>query len=131
MKKILLLTVSILMVTVVFGRTTNPIPSYNVFVTGQALFVDNGSGAGTVGDQKLSAEKRDMNVENGAGGTNSPSDLSSIIVIIYRLDRSIVLGPYLVPAGQNLSVPIDDSPWAVSVVAGSGDYVSVWTDNGN
>jgi len=40
MKKILLLTISILMVTAVFAKVkaSNPIPSYNVLVTNESTF---------------------------------------------------------------------------------------------
>jgi hypothetical protein len=131
MKKILLVAVLMLMVSVVFAQSTNPIPSYNVYVTGQSLFVDNGASLSTTNNQILSAEKRDMNVENSGGGSNKPGDGSIIVVVIYRLDRSIVLGPYFVPSGQNINVPIDNSPWGVAVVANSGDFVSVWTNSGN
>ena len=131
MKKILLVAVLMLMVSVVFAQGAYPIPAYNVYVTGQFLFTDNGAILSTTNNQPLSAEKRDMNVENSGGGTNKPSDGSGIVVVIYRLDRSIVLGPYFVPSGQNINVPIDSSPWGVTVSAKTGDFVSVWTDSGN
>ena len=71
MKKIFLLAVSILMVTLTFGQTVDPIPSYNVLVTGKANFTDN-STISTTGTQPLNYEKRDVNVSNDGGGSNLP-----------------------------------------------------------
>lgn len=120
------------MVTVVFGQSTNPIPSYNVLITGKAIFVDQSSAEVVNNNQILSAEKRDMNVDNNGGGSNSPDPNQgpSIVVYIFTLDHSIVLGPYIVPSGQNISVPIDDSAWGVAIGTDSQVNVSVWTDDG-
>ena len=70
MKKIFLLAVSILMVTLTFGQTVDPIPSYNVLVTGKANFTDN-STISTTGTQPLNYEKRDVNVSSDGGGANT------------------------------------------------------------
>ena len=131
MKKIILLTVSILMVTVVFGQTPNgssqmPIPSYNVPVTGRALFVGNTTNINN--NQALIAEKRDMNVSNEGGG-NGPVG-GTMTVYITRVDQSIVLGPYSIGAGQTISVPIENSPWDVIMVTSQTTLVNVWIDNG-
>jgi hypothetical protein len=130
MKKILLFTFYVLMATIVFGQSNDPIPSYNVLVQGNVSFIE--SGVSITNNLNYSADKRDMNVSNdGTGTVPAPGSGGSIIVVIYRLDHSISLGPYVVPSQQNLSVPIDNNPWGVTVVAVSPTYVSVWTDNGN
>jgi hypothetical protein len=131
MKKLFLLTVSILMVTVVFGQSiskpTDPIPSYNVLVIGQLGFGENVLAIN--GNQSLNAEKRDMNVSNDNGGSNAPvGEGLPIGVLIYRLDHSIILGPFSVPSGETLSVPIDDGLWGVTIGTDTPTYVSVWTD---
>ncbi len=133
MKKIFLLAVSILMVTLTFGQTVDPIPSYNVLVTGKANFTDN-STISTTGTQPLNYEKRDVNVSSDGGGSNTPSGGGSgspIVVYVYTLDRTVVLGPFFVPSGQTLTVPIDQNAWGVLVGDDSPTYVSVWEDDGN
>lgn len=126
MKKILLLTVSILMVSVTFGQF--PIPSFNVPVTGKAYFVTantiniNGTG------QSLIAEKRDVNVTNDGGG-NGPTG-GSLIFFVTCATQPIVLGPYSVGAGQTVSVPIDQNQWNVSMFTSQTTMVDVWIDNG-
>jgi hypothetical protein len=130
MKKIFLILFSLLMVTVVFGQSVNPIPSYNVFVTGNAVFVSQNIAVAGTNNQILSADKRDMDVEND-GGAKPTDPRSPIVVYIFTLDHSVVFGPYIVPSGQTLSVPIDDSAWGVSISTDSPTFVSVWTDDGS
>jgi len=116
------------MVSVTFAQM--PVPSYDVPVTGKALFVDKGNPVNLNGGQQLIAEKRDMNVSNDGGG-NGPVG-GSMIVYIARVDGSIVLGPYYVAPGQTITVPIDYNLWGVAVATSQTTPVSVWTDdNGN
>jgi hypothetical protein len=136
MKKILLLTISILIVTAAFARRGNPIPSYNVPVSNNAYFQESISISlnGGVPD-----EKRDMNVSNdgSAGNGNSPvtgenglpAAGDEIIVKIFSATENIILGPYVIPAGKTLNVQIDGSNWGVIVSTKSPTYVSVWTND--
>lgn len=128
MKKIILLTISILMVTVTFARQGNPIPSYRVPISNKAYFVETIS---VSANQDLSKEKRDMNVSNdgSAGNGNTPGRASDIIVQIFNLKGDVVLGPFVISSGQTLTVPIDGSGWGVSAEAYSPTYVSVWTSD--
>jgi hypothetical protein len=71
-----------------------------------------------------------MDVEND-GGAKPTDPRSPIVVYIFTLDHSVVFGPYIVPSGQTLSVPIDDSAWGVSISTDSPTFVSVWTDDGS
>ena len=129
MKKIFLLTISILMVTAVFAKAkgANPIPSYNVPVENKAYFQEDNS---ILGNYDPSKEKRDINVSNdGPGGNrNVPVESSAVTVYIYRLDQSIVLGPFIVPAGETLTIPIDVYQWGVSTQTNNPTTVSVWTN---
>jgi len=130
MKKIFLLTISILMVTAVFAKAqgANPIPSYNVPVENKAYFQENNS---ILGNYDLSKEKRDINVSNdgSAGNGNGPvGGGSSIAVYIYRLDQSVKLGPFIVPAGETLTIPIDVYQWGVYTQTNNPTNVSVWTN---
>lgn len=125
MKKIFLLTISILMVTAVFAKVkaANPIPSYNVTVTNNAYFQESASAAGKDDPNK---ERRDINVSNDGAGTNRPESSSALTVYIYRLDQSIVLGPFIVPAGEILTVPIDGYQWGVFTQTDNPTNISVW-----
>ena len=127
MKKILLLTVSILMVSVTFGQF--PIPSFNVPVTGKALFVSTGTININGTSQSLIAEKRDVNVTNEGGG-NGPIG-GYLMFFVTCATQPIVLGPYTVAAGQTISVPIDDGQWGVAIGTSQTTPVSVWIDYGN
>jgi hypothetical protein len=124
MKKIFLLTISILMVTAVFAKVkaANPIPSYNVTVTDRAYFQENTS---TAGKDDPNKERRDINVSNDGSGTNRPESCT-LSVYIYRLDQSIVLGPFIVPVGEILTVPIDGYQWGVFTQTNTPTNVSVW-----
>jgi uncharacterized protein YdeI (BOF family) len=126
MKKILLLTIMLFMVTVTFAKQGNPIPSYNVSLSGKAIFQEDNSGSIALNNHP-SYEKRDMNVTDG-GNSNGPVGGSPVVVYFYRLDRTIVLGPYYLTAGQTMTVPIDNNPWGVSTISDSQTIVSVWAD---
>ena len=127
MKKILLLTISILMVTAVFARVKagNPIPSYNVPVMNKAYFQEDNA---SIMNNIPTDEKRDMNISNDTPG-NKPGGygFGTLQVIIYRLDQSIVLGPFFIPLGQTLTVPIDGDRWGVAAQAQDPTLMSVWT----
>ncbi|HZX62468.1 MAG TPA: hypothetical protein VFE66_04575 [Bacteroidales bacterium] len=131
MKKILLLTISILMVTALFAKVkaSNPIPSYNVLVTNESTFQETIS---VLSSYAPSDEKRQMNVTNegSAGNGNGPvGGGSSIAVYIYRLDQSVKLGPFVIPAGETLTVPIDGYNWGVFTQTNNPTYISVWTND--
>lgn len=127
MKKIFLLTISILMVTSVFAKVkaANPIPSFNVPVIDKAYFQEDKSASGGYG---LSMEKRDINVSNdgSAGNGNGPVS-TALSVYIYCLEESIVLGPFIVPPGETLTVPIDGNSWGVFAQTNNPTIISVWT----
>jgi hypothetical protein len=131
MKKIIILTISILMVSTVFARRVkadNPIPSFNVPVTNTATFQEQNTG---VGNYVPTDEKRDMNIENGGGGNRPVPGNGTITVFVYRIDHSVILGPFIVSRGQTISVTIDDHKWGVYAVAESPAIMSVWTNSPN
>ena len=128
MKKIFLLTISILMVTAVFAKAqgANPIPSYNVPVENKAYFQENKL---IPSNYDPSKERRDMNVSNGGpGGNKNVPESSAVTVYIYRVDQSIVLGPFIVPAGETLTIQIDVYQWGVYTQTNNPTNVSVWTN---
>ena len=128
MKKIFLLTISILMVTAVFAqvKAANPITSYNVPVANKAYFQENNS---ILGNYNPNKEKRDMNVSNdGSGGNKNVPESSAVTVYIYRLDQSVKLGPFIIPAGETLTIPIDVNQWGVYTQTNNPTNVSVWTN---
>ena len=101
---------------------TYPIPSYNVNVNGTANFIPFGSNLSTLGNTK---EKRSQNVAvRGSYG-------SYATVWVYSLDGLDVLGPYVVYAGETLSVPIDDRDWGVLVQTSYEIQVDVYVTGGS
>jgi len=71
-----------------------------------------------------------MNVNNGGGNTYAPV-ASVITVYMYRLDLKKIEGPFLVPYGETISVPIDNQEWGVFVDAHAPTIVSVWINDNN
>jgi len=127
MKKILFLTISLLMITAVFAkvRAANPIPSFSVLLTDQATFQEDPS---IPISSNLILEKRDMNVSNDGSPLSDGPGTPTITVYIYRLDRSVILGPYTISVGARISVPIDGNRWGVYAQTNSPTMISVWTD---
>ena len=134
MKKILLLTISILMVTLTFAKAGNPIPSYNVPISNKDYFVENNS---MLTGYAPCDEKRDMNVSNDSPGSSPilaggfSSSKGDIAVYVYRLDLSIFLGPFIIGPGETLKVGIDGSLWGVSTQTSAPAFVSVWITGGH
>jgi hypothetical protein len=52
-----------------------------------------------------------------------------MVVYIYRLDNSIILGPFAISETQAITVPIDENSWGVYAEATSLTLISVWTDS--
>ncbi len=134
MKKIILLTISILIVTITFAKAGNPIPSYNAPISNRDYFVEAQSIPTGVDPSK---EKRDMNVSNDTPGSKSfiqggfSSIQDNIAVYVYRLDNTIVLGPYMIAPGETVTVGIDGNLWGVYTQTSGLAFVSVWTDGGH
>jgi hypothetical protein len=127
MKKILFLTISILIVTVVFAKASNPIPSYNILVTDKAYFQEDNASLNTNG---LIYAKRQVTVSNdGTPATDGPTGGSSLVVYIYRLDNSIVLGPFVISERQTITATIDENLWGVYAEAYSPTLISVWMND--
>jgi hypothetical protein len=126
MKKIILLSISIMMMSAVLAKGQNPIPSYNVPVSKTASFAEDTS---TPGGNIQKDEKRDVNVTNGASGNRPIQGAPVLVVYIYRLDHSIVLGPFAVPYGETITVTIDDFRWGVYAETTAPTYMSVWTND--
>lgn len=124
--KVMFLVISVLLVTAVSAKAGNPIPSYNFQLTKNANFQETNFGTG---NSDLSKDRRDMNVSNDGPGSYKPGGNGSgwITVMIYRLDYSVMMGPYFVRQGQTLTVPIDGHPWGVYAHASHKSTISVWT----
>jgi hypothetical protein len=131
MKKIIILSISILLVSTVFARRVkadNPIPSFNVPVTNTASFQEQVTGPS---NYVPTDEKRDMNVENGAGGNRPVQGNGAITVYVYRVDHSVILGPFIVSPGQTIRVTIDGYRWGVYAQTENPTIMSVWTNSEN
>jgi len=102
-----------------FGQ--NPIPSNNVLVQGQAVFVEGIDISGPTD------EKRKICISSTCGNTES-SETCDATVYVATTDQQTVLGPYSLPGGETLSVEIDDNQWGVLVVADMPVVISVWIE---
>ena len=125
MKKIILFSIAIVMMSAIIAKGQIAIPSYNVPISKSASFAE--MTAASLNDQ--TKEKRDMNVSNGPSGNRPIQTSPTVIVYVYRLDHSQIQGPFAIPYGQTISVPIDDQSWGVSAETDAPTYLSVWINN--
>jgi hypothetical protein len=128
LKKIILLAISIFMVSAVFAKPVNPIPSFKFLLKNKDYFQETNL---AINNFVLRPEKRDMNISNDTPG-NKPNGLGGsdgITVYVYRLDQSIILGPFIVHSGETLSVPIDGHLWGVFADSHHQTVISVWINN--
>jgi hypothetical protein len=128
MKKIFMITITLLMATVMIAKAGNPIPTFNFVITDKSTFQESPQTLNNGGNIDP-YRKRDMTVQNGnAPIPKAPVGPGSLLVTayVYRLDQSIVLGPFTIPYGQQITVTIDGYPWGVSIVPNSAAIISVW-----
>ncbi len=126
MKKVLLISLFIWFSGLSQLFATNPIPSYNVLVTGRANFQEK---IKPISGNSLTDEKRQMNIQTSTSSPTAGFSRSIIVVKVYRLDGSALKGPYYLICGQSLSVAIDDKTWGVDVVSEETSRESVWTSS--
>ena len=129
MKKLFLISVLVCLAGLNQLFAANPIPSYNVLVSGKANFQE------TVKSKSAgpSKEKRQMNIETSTSTATPPPSTGMgravVVAMLYQLDGTATMGPFYIPIGQSLSVGIDGSPWGVNIGSADGVLVSVWTTN--
>ena len=126
MKKLLLIFVLVCFAGLNQLFAANPIPSYNVLVTGRASFLE--STIPFLGNVPSDA-RRQMNVQTSTASPSARVSSSIVVVKIYRLDGLITKGPYYLICGQSLSVGIDDYKWGVEVKTEVPARVSVWASS--
>ena len=124
MKKLIIVSIMLLMAAAATTKASNPIPSYNVPIYGPTLFEETGISPFS---SFLTDKKRDMNIQN-SGGSYSPGG-SFVVAYLYRLDFNKTQGPFIIQSGQTLSVPIDKKPWGVLLNPSPSTTVSVWISN--
>jgi len=130
MKKLLLITLVLLIAGSLQLFPANPIPSYDLKMTFRANFQENNFG-------QTGKEKRQMNIETSTSShtpTNKPIHGDDAIVYLYKVHGNKVLGPYEVAYGEVLTVPIDNSEWGVVIELtdpGTTALASVWTGSNN
>lgn len=104
--------------------STNPIPSYDVPVTGEAAFTEPNIKADPTPAPVY--EKRDLNVESTSPSTLSPFSMEPATVWFVRLDGHRMKGPYQLYPGNILTVKIDMKPWGVYVQSPETGIFSVY-----
>ena len=125
MKKIILFSIAIVMMSAIIAKGQFAIPSYNVPISNSASFSEMTASA----LDNQTKEKRDVNVSNGPSGNRPIQASPTVVVYVYRLDHSQIQGPFAIPYGQTITVPIDDQSWGVSAETDALTYLSVWTNN--
>jgi hypothetical protein len=102
-----------------------PIPSYDVLVTQQAYFEEQGN---DVLINPIPQSKREVNIHVQCPTTSSDSLCAEVWV--FSLDEKNILGPYYEDNNDVLSVPIDDRLWGVYIEVTHELNVSVWIGAG-
>jgi hypothetical protein len=102
-----------------------PIPSYNVPVNPTAAFIDQTITPALTKDAPM--EKRRVGVQ--ASHTSPDSTSNRVTVYVFRVDKSIILGPYYLNGDYPLYVDIDGQEWGVLVQAEHKVDVSVWIES--
>ena len=130
MKKLLLITLVLLIAGPLQLFPANPIPSYDLKMTYRANFQEKHFGQ--TGNQN-GKEKRQMNIETSTSTATPPPSTGMgravVVAMLYKLDGSASMGPYYIGVGQSLSIGIDGSAWGVNIAAPDAALVSVWTTN--
>ena len=121
MKK-LILSFTCLLGIIISSYAQYPIPSYNVPVYPAAAFVDQTITPAVTKDAPM--QKRRVVIQVSSSSPESTSN--RVTVYVFRIDKSIILGPYYLNGDSPLYVDIDDQEWGVLVQAEYKVDVSVW-----
>ena len=102
-----------------------PIPSYNIPVFPRANFTEESITPAMF--KKMAPMEK---VRFGIQATQSqPDSIPNITTVyVYRLDKSIILGPFYITGSNTLYVDIDSQQWGVLVSSLYPEDVSVWTE---
>ncbi len=123
MKKILLITVFAVLLLAPFTsiKAQIEIPAYNVTLIGSTISFEEDHPPLPF----LAAEERNVIV---IANDDNPST-AWINIIVYKLDASVVYGPYTVYEGSGFDMDIDENEWGVDITSYStGAKVSVWIE---
>jgi hypothetical protein len=121
MKKIILISVMLMFVSMNYLVASKPIPAYNVKIASIANFMERGGGSSGF---TFTDGKRQMNVESSTTHTGPLSGYT--YVYIYKLDYSVILGPYRLYPDDVLSVDIDEDKWGAIVQTNQDLSISIW-----
>jgi hypothetical protein len=127
MKKVLFISVLVCFTAINQLFAANPIPSYNVLVTGRAVFQESSK---PIVRNSATDARRQMNIQTSTSSPTNGFSHAIVVVTIYRLDGAITKGPYYLICGQSVSAAIDDTTWGVSVLSEEPSRVSVWASLG-
>jgi len=117
-----ILIIAMLLSTGLSGQNipTYPIPSYNVPIVNYGNFVP-----ALVLARNPTKAKKEVNVTiHGSMGAYAS-------VEVYSLDGFDVLGPYIVYAGDTLTVEIDEREWGVMIWSSFNIEADVWFSGGD
>ena len=123
MKKLLVITVLAILIFAPFStlKAQYEIASYDVELSGSTISFEEDQPPAPY----MAAEERKLNVD-----TNDDSlSISWITIIVYKLDATVVYGPYTVYEDVIFEMDIDEDEWAVDVTSySSGTKASVWIE---
>ena len=126
MKKLLLILALICVAGLNQLFAANPIPCYNVVVSGKATFQESNRPITSI---VPTDERRQMNIETSTSSSPTAGITRTFVVAkLYQIAGHGTMGPYFIPCGQTLSVAIDDQAWAVDLFTEDYSIVSVYTN---
>jgi len=124
MKKLVLIAIVALVAAIPFKKANAQftIPAYNVQVTANTTFEDNGFSA-----QNQDREERILTVD--VEDQHRGSDNAWVSIVLYKLNGNLSVGPFMVKEGKTFQMPLDADNWGVKILSASEDAsVSVWED---
>ncbi len=124
MKKLILIAIVALIAAVPFQKANAQftIPAYNVQVTANTTFEDNGFNA-----QNQDREERYLSVD--VEDQHRGSDEAWVTIVLYKLNGNLSIGPFKVKEGKTFQMALNADNWGVKVLSASEDAsMSVWED---
>jgi hypothetical protein len=126
MKKIILISVMLMFVSLNYLVASKPIPAYNVKINSTTNFIERGGGNSGF---TFTEGRRQVNVESSTTHTGPISGYT--FVYVYKLDFSVVLGPFKLYPDNVLSVDIDEDKWGVLVQTDQDLSITIWISYDN
>ena len=125
MKKLICFLMILALGAGIHVQASKPIPSFKAKISNAANFQEKNTGCNAPMSGDLKGKRSMIIMANVVGPAKTP-----VIIWVYSLDLTTVLGPFVIFGDGQITVPVDDRDWGVIVQCTDKVEVSVYSEDG-